>query len=115
MARGLGTWAEVRALSIPQIREGLAACDRRDANIALQQLDTIYSAVAPIAVGDKGMPAYKQCFNFLMRPFRAKPAQQLAAPDNGFQGLKKAARSAPLTPAEASFAAAARARLAAGK
>jgi hypothetical protein len=97
-------------MSLPQIRCALAACNRRDASLALTQLDVIQAAVAPLAVGDKGMPAYDRCFNWLMRFFR-KPKAAPAPQAGDFATLAKSASRAPLTPAEASFAAAARARL----
>lgn len=36
VARGLGTWAEVREMPVAQVRVVLAACDRRDASLAMQ-------------------------------------------------------------------------------
>lgn len=101
----------MRELSIPQIREGLAACARRDAALALQQIDVIHAAIAPIAAGEKGMPSYDRCVNWLMRLFRKPTASPTPSPHSDFAVLAKNASRAALTPAEASFAAAARARL----
>lgn len=88
----------------------MAACNRRDAALALQQIDVIHAAVAPLAAGDKGMPAYDRCVNWLMRLFR----KQTVAPTSqhsDFAVMAKSASRSSLTPAEASFAAAARVRL----
>lgn len=96
-------------MSYPQIRCALAACDRRDSSFALQQIETIHAAVAPLAAGEKGMSAYEKCVDFLMRPFRGGQAK----PDTEKRKdtLFRHAKNTPLTASESAFAAAARARL----
>jgi hypothetical protein len=52
-------------MSVPQIRVALAGCDRRDAALALQNLDTVHAAVAPLLVGEKGGSAFDRCASAL--------------------------------------------------
>jgi len=70
MAGGLGTWQEVAEMPLYVIRLGLVACDRRDASIAMHQLDCVHAAIAPIMVGEDGMSAYNKCFKRLSEIIR---------------------------------------------
>jgi len=52
-------------LPLPVIQLGINACNRRDAALALQNLDCTHSAVAPLMVGKEGQDAYNRCFRAL--------------------------------------------------
>jgi hypothetical protein len=55
----------VRELSIPQIRVALDACDRRDAALAIQNLETTHAAVAPLMVSKGGASVFEKCGDYL--------------------------------------------------
>lgn len=120
MAGGLGTWNEVREMSIAQIRCCLAACDRRDATLSIMQIDAIHAAMAPLLVGENGQPFHQRIIARLrgyLRPFGAPKVGKTAEEKkhSWFGVLKSNATKTPLTPQETSFAAHARARLLAQK
>lgn len=61
----MGTFDEVRNLSLPQIRLVLAGCDRRDAALALKHMDAVHAANAPIHCGSEGTKVFKATADWL--------------------------------------------------
>lgn len=54
-------------MSLPQVEEALAACDRRDAMLAMQMMNVIHASVAPVMVGEKAKPVFDKMFRALKR------------------------------------------------
>jgi hypothetical protein len=48
----------------------LDACDRRDAGMALNNLDTTHAAVAPLMIGEEGKKIYDASHSFFSRIYR---------------------------------------------
>jgi hypothetical protein len=57
-------------MHLAQIRVALDACDRRDAALALQALETTHAAVAPLLVGREGSSLLQRCSAALRRVIR---------------------------------------------
>lgn len=61
-------------MALPQIQTALAACDRRDADLAAQYLEATYAANAGIHSGDEGHRRYiatLELFRNTARPRKA--------------------------------------------
>lgn len=54
-------------MALPQIQAALAACDRRDAALALQTLHVTHAANAPLLVGKDGSNVLQKCVSYLKR------------------------------------------------
>jgi hypothetical protein len=74
--RGVGSWTECRELSLPQLREAVAACDRRDAALAMQALDTAHAANAPFHAGREGVTMYDKTVAFLRSVIDRTPVEK---------------------------------------
>jgi hypothetical protein len=66
-------------MSLPQIQAALRACDRRDAMLALQHLETTHAGNAPLLVGKEGRTAFEKCAGYLRNIIAPKSAKSTAS------------------------------------
>jgi hypothetical protein len=66
-------------MSLPQIQAALRACDRRDAMLALQHLETTHAGNAPLLVGKEGRTAFEKCAGYLRNIISPKSASATAS------------------------------------
>lgn len=66
-------------MSLLQVEEAIAACDRRDAMLAMQMMNVIHASIAPVMCGEKAKPVFDKMFRALKRViFPPTPEQQYA-------------------------------------
>lgn len=79
-------------MSLPQIRAALAACDRRDAAVALQTLECVHAAAAPLAHKD-GQSVFKRVADRLRSLILAKPHDGKATGRNAYKAMLAMAKA----------------------